>query len=161
MTRHVHHVFYVISLESRSLFFVYLHTRTHKSSNTILKVNILNNTRPSIKEGVKIFQRGNPVSCRVNRPLISYLISKQSRLSLKERSCLVFCFGKAVFQRTQESIILETSESKMKTDQVIACGIIHSFRQNKPNNTITFNRPFLRFLPKYILIKQERSTIKY
>ena len=72
----------VISLE---LTFLYLYTRTQSLSNKIQKVNALKNTRLSIKKEVKNYY---PVSCRINR-LISYLISKQARLSAVLRAFLL------------------------------------------------------------------------
>ena len=70
-----------ISLESRPLNFVKLYTHTTSIQKQIVeyhvKVNILKNTQPSIKEDVKNFQWRNPASCRIKHLFISYLISKQ------------------------------------------------------------------------------------
>ena len=39
------------------------------------------NTQPSIKQEVRNFYGGNPISCRINHVLISYLIYKQVRIN--------------------------------------------------------------------------------
>ena len=39
------------------------------------------NTQPSIKQEVRNFYGGNPISCRINHVLISYLIYKQARIN--------------------------------------------------------------------------------
>ena len=49
----------------------------------------MKNTRPLIKQEVRNLYRVNPVSCRINRLLISYLISKQARLKVNIKSVLV------------------------------------------------------------------------
>ena len=75
--------FLFIFFESRPLSYSCIYTRVlnqfrKKSPN---KVNILRNTRASVKCDLKNGQQGNPVSFRINHFLISYLISKQARLN--------------------------------------------------------------------------------
>ena len=78
---------YVISLKWRPLhWFVSIYTHVlsqfrNKLFTLIYKVNILKNNQPSIKWNMKDFYWRNPVSCRINRLLICYLISKQASLN--------------------------------------------------------------------------------
>ena len=126
-TRPIYYVFDVISLESRPLIFEYLHTRTYKSSNTIYKVNILKNTRPLLKQGVKNFREeilshvevsdGRGI-IKLNRLLISHLNSKHARLNAI-KSVLVFCFSRARQKGSWfQAFLAETVETRDKNRNV-------------------------------------------
>ena len=72
----------VISLKLRPLIFVYLYTCTQLIQKQIVKYNIKSKYPEEYstvdKVGVKNFWWGNLASSRINRFLISYLISKQA-----------------------------------------------------------------------------------
>ena len=72
----------VISLESRTLIFVYLYKCSKSIQKQIvkyhIKINILKNTRLLIKQEVKTFQPEKSASCRCNPKPQDFMVTKVS-----------------------------------------------------------------------------------